>query len=83
MIDDDLVRAHRGAGADPGASGHPRHGAQPRHLLPGARDGEPVLRRACRGSCSSEMDRFAGMTGRQYHLFDYHGARGCGARHRA
>ena len=33
------------AGAQPGASGGARHGAQPRHLLPGARDGEPLLRR--------------------------------------
>ena len=32
------------AGAEPGASGGARHGAQSRHLLPGARDGEPVLR---------------------------------------
>ena len=31
------------AGAQPGASRGARHGAQSRHLLPGARDGEPVL----------------------------------------
>ena len=44
MIDDDLVRAHRARALIAGAPVHPRHGAQPRHVLPGARDGEPVLR---------------------------------------
>ncbi len=41
-------RRHPGAGAprtgaQPGAPGGPRHGAQSGYLLPGARDGEPVL----------------------------------------
>ena len=54
MIDDDLVRAHRARALDPGASVRARHGAQPRHLLPGARGGEPVSTRACRRSCSRD-----------------------------
>ena len=37
--------------ADPGTPVRARHGAQPGHVLPGARDGEPVLRRACPASC--------------------------------
>ena len=44
MIDDDLVRAHRARALNPEHPFDPRHRAQPRHLLPGARDGEPVLR---------------------------------------
>src|ERR1700676_1899113 len=29
---------------------------------------------ACPGIVQAQMDRFAALTGRQYHLFDYHGA---------
>ena len=65
------ARASR-AGAVAGASGDTRHGAQHRHLLPGARDGEPVLRRACRRSCSARWTASPRMTGRHYHLFDYY-----------
>ena len=43
MIDDELVRGAPRAGAVAGPSGHPRHGAEPRRLLPGARDGQPLL----------------------------------------
>ena len=48
MIDDDLVRAHRARGAQPGTSVHPRHRAEPGHVLPGARGGQPVLRARAR-----------------------------------
>ena len=37
--------------AQPGASVHPRHRAQSRHVLPGARDGESRTMRRCRRSC--------------------------------
>ncbi len=52
------------AGAVAGASGDPRHRAQHRHLLPGARDGEPVLRpragdRAARDGPPRRHDRTA------------------------
>ena len=60
MLDDDgrpradLRRAGPGAsraGAVAGAAVHPRHRAEPRHLLPGARDRQPVLcARARRGA---------------------------------
>ena len=45
------ARASR-AGADARASGDTRHGAQPRHVLPGARDGQSVL-------CARAGDRAA------------------------
>ena len=48
LIDDRLVRAHRERGALARPSGAPRLGAEPRRLLPGARGGEPVLRRGPR-----------------------------------
>ena len=44
LVPEELVRAHRGRALSPGAAVHPRHRAEPRRLLPGARDGEPVLR---------------------------------------
>jgi pyruvate-ferredoxin/flavodoxin oxidoreductase len=49
MIDEDLVRAHRRA-PEPGPPGHPRHRAEPGRLLPGPRDGQPLLRPPCRAS---------------------------------
>ena len=73
MIDDDLVRAHRAARARPGASGRARHRAQPRHVLPGARDGQSVLRARSPASCSRRWTASPALTGRQYHLFDYDG----------
>ncbi len=45
MVDDDLVRAHRSPVALAGPPRHPRNGAKPGRLLPGARDGQSVLRR--------------------------------------
>ena len=47
LVPEELVRAHRAPGAVPGAAVHPRHGAEPRRLLPGPRDGEPLLRPRC------------------------------------
>ena len=44
LVPEELVRAHRGRGAVAGAPVHPRHRPEPRRLLPGARDGQPVLR---------------------------------------
>ena len=44
LVSEELVRAHRGASAVPGAPVHPRHRPEPGRLLPGARDGQPVLR---------------------------------------
>ena len=50
LVPEELVRAHRAPGAVAGASVHPRHGAEPRHLLPGARNRQPVLRPPARTS---------------------------------
>ncbi len=44
MIDDDLVRAHRAPRAFARKPIHPRHRAEPRYVLPGARGREPLLR---------------------------------------
>ena len=50
LVDDRLVTAHRVASAQPGPSVHPRHGAEPRRLLPDARGRQRHLRaRAGRG----------------------------------
>ena len=57
MIDDDLVRAHRGSRAQSRASVHPRHGAKSRHFLSGARDGESRSTPGCRASCRRRWTR--------------------------
>ena len=46
MLPDELDRRAPRAGADAGSSGDPRHRAEPRHVLPGARGLHAVLRRA-------------------------------------
>ena len=56
MIDDDLVRAFRARALSPGASGCARHRAQPRHVFPGARDRQSVLREGSRASSQHAMD---------------------------
>ena len=66
MIDEDAIAAHRAARADAGPSGDPRHGAEPRHVLPGARGVQPVLRRLPRHRARRRWTRFAALTGRQY-----------------
>ncbi len=74
MISDDLVRAHRGRALTPGAPVHARHGAESRHVLPGARNRQPVLLRRCRRSSTGGWRASPRLTGRHYHLFDYDGA---------
>ena len=74
MIDDELIAAHRARGALPRPPGPARHRPEPGCLLPGPRDGQPVLRAAAPKSSRQAMDKFAALTGRQYHLFDYAGA---------
>ena len=73
LVPEELVRAHRGRALSPGAAVHPRHRAEPGRLLPGARDGQPVLR--------PRPGRRAGRDGRaspsapaaRYQLVDYSG----------
>ncbi len=74
MIDDELVRAHRGRALSPDHPVHPRHGAEPGRLLPGARDGQPVLRAPARHRAGRDGPARRALTGRQYRLFDYVGA---------
>ncbi|MGD0104478.1 MAG: pyruvate:ferredoxin (flavodoxin) oxidoreductase [Rhodopila sp.] len=72
MIDDDLVRAHRGRALDPahpvvrGTAHNPDTFFQARETV------NPFYARTP-GIVQAAMDRFAGLTGRQYHLFDYDG----------
>ena len=72
LVAEALLHAHRGAGPFPGPTVHPRHCAEPRRLLPGARDRQPVLP----GTPAIVQDLMTGLgvrTGRHYHLFDYVG----------
>ena len=73
MIDDDLVRAHRARALTPD---HPvmRGAAQnPDIYFQGRETVNPFYE--CTPQIVQEtMDRFARLTGRQYHLFDYYGA---------
>ena len=59
MIDDDVVAAHRDRGLTPDRPVAPRHGAEPRRLLPGARGVQPVLPGRARASSRTSMDEFA------------------------
>ncbi len=73
MIDDDLVRAHRARGLDPerpmvrGTAHNPDTFFQ-------AREASSPFYAAVPGHVQDAMDRFAALTGRQYKLFEYHGA---------
>ena len=72
MIDDDLVRAHRARALDPehpfirGTAQNPDTFFQTRETV------NPFYARLP-GIVQSVMDKFAALTGRQYHLFDYEG----------
>ena len=57
LLDEALVARAPRARALARPPGPARHGPEPRRLLPGARGGEPVLRRAARRSCSSTWTR--------------------------
>ncbi len=73
MIDDDLVRAHRARGLTPdspvirGTAQNPDVYFQGRETVNPYYDAVP-------GIVQEMMDRFAGIVGRQYRLFDYVGA---------
>ena len=73
MIDDDLVRAHRARGLSPD---HPfiRGTAQNPDVYFQGREAVNPYYLACPTIVQTAMDRFAGMTGRRYRLFDYVGA---------
>ncbi len=73
MIDPDLVRAHRDRAMNPD---HPvlRGTAQNPDVYFQARETVNPFYAACPGIVQKTMDKFAALTGRQYHLFDYFGA---------
>ena len=73
MIDDNLVHAHRQRGLTPE---HPvlRGSAQNPDVFFQAREAGNPFYAACPGIVQAEMDKFAALTGRSYHLFDYSGA---------
>jgi len=73
LIDDELVRAHRARGLSPD---HPfiRGTAQNPDVYFQARESVNPYYLACPVIVQQTMDRFAALTGRQYHLFDYAGA---------
>jgi pyruvate-ferredoxin/flavodoxin oxidoreductase len=73
MIDDELVRAHRGRALSPD---HPvlRGSAQNPDVFFQARERINPYYQAAPGIVQKAMDKFARVVGRQYHLFDYVGA---------
>ncbi len=73
MIDDDLVKAHRGRALNPE---HPimRGTAQNPDVYFQGRETVNPYYLAVPDIVQATMDQFAGLVGRQYHLFDYAGA---------
>jgi pyruvate-ferredoxin/flavodoxin oxidoreductase len=73
MIDDQLVLAHRARGLSPD---HPvlRGTAQNPDVYFQARETVNPFYTACPDITQRAMDKFAKLTGREYHLVDYHGA---------
>ncbi len=73
MIDDSLVHAHRARGLSPD---HPfiRGTAQNPDVFFQARESVNPYYAAAPGITQKAMDKFAELTGRRYHLFDYVGA---------
>jgi pyruvate-ferredoxin/flavodoxin oxidoreductase len=73
MINDDLVIAHRERALSPD---HPvvRGTAQNPDVFFQARETVNPFYSACPGIVQKQMDKFAELTGRAYHLFDYVGA---------
>jgi len=73
IIDEDLVVAHRLRGLTPDRP-MMRGTAQNPDVNFTGRETTNNYYSACPGIVQTTMDRFAALTGRQYHLFDYHGA---------
>jgi pyruvate-ferredoxin/flavodoxin oxidoreductase len=73
LVDDHLVRAHRDRALSPD---HPvlRGTAQNPDVFFQAREASTPFHAIVPQVVQSTMDRFAALTGRAYHLFDYHGS---------
>jgi pyruvate-ferredoxin/flavodoxin oxidoreductase len=72
IIDDDLVRAHRLRGLSPERPSIRGTAQNPDTYFQG-REGVNKYYDAVPGIVQAEMDKFAKLTGRAYHLFDYFG----------
>ncbi len=73
MIDDDLIAEHRIRALNPNAP-KLRGTAQNPDVFFQAREASNPFHNAVPGIVQGEMDKLAKLTGRQYKLFDYHGA---------
>ncbi|MDJ0755591.1 MAG: pyruvate:ferredoxin (flavodoxin) oxidoreductase [Ardenticatenaceae bacterium] len=73
MIDDQMVQNHRQRGLSPDRP-VVRGTAQNPDVFFQARESVNRFYEACPDIVQQEMDQFAELTGRQYHLFDYYGA---------
>ncbi len=73
MIDDNLIADHRLRALNPNAP-KLRGTAQNPDVFFQAREAANVYYNAVPGIVQGEMDKLAELTGRQYRLFDYHGA---------
>ena len=73
MIDDELVLAHRGRGMTPDNPSLRGTSQNPDVYFQGRESVNPFYL-ACPGIVQKAMDKFAELTGRAYHLFDYVGA---------
>ncbi|MDR1786566.1 MAG: pyruvate:ferredoxin (flavodoxin) oxidoreductase [Spirochaetaceae bacterium] len=73
MIDDDLVRAHRARGLTPERPSIRGTAQNPDVYFQGREAANKYYARVP-GIVQGEMDKFARLTGRTYHLFDYVGA---------
>jgi pyruvate-ferredoxin/flavodoxin oxidoreductase len=74
MIDDSLIMEHRARALSPDRPVL-RGTAQNPDVYFQARETVNPYYTACPGLVQDEMDRFAKVTGRQYHLFEYYGAK--------
>jgi pyruvate-ferredoxin/flavodoxin oxidoreductase len=74
MIDDDLVRAHRLRGLSPERPSIRGTAQNPDTYFQG-REGVNKYYDQVAGIVQAEMDKYAKLTGRAYHVFDYFGAK--------
>jgi pyruvate-ferredoxin/flavodoxin oxidoreductase len=74
MIDDDLMAAHRKRGLSP-EDPRIRGTAQNPDTYFQGREGVNKYYDLVSGIVQAEMDKYAKLTGRAYHIFDYHGAK--------
>ena len=73
MIDDDLVREHRARALNPDNPFLRGTAQNPDVFFQGRETVNPYYQK-CADIVQKQMDKFAGLVGRKYHLFDYVGA---------